>query len=410
MQKWAKGEPGDLGQGAGAIRAAMAQLEMLLGPPEQEPDLRLGSSALTALAEACRSAGEEANVHLAELALGALSEPRFRLACREGAALEQIGVALDIAAKSLRERGTEQHGRSGDFLQQIPPHITDLMARGFWRAGARARAADAIRTLLGQYLIARWDSALARAACRLFQELYENLHKHRRAVDCCHKRIGQFLKTFDDSANDAPVVDLGLGRYLLPFGCQTLDEAVARIIECVPAEEESTLHANIWNLIHSTLQANVHVCTAPTSLFRGLREQIDRQAQKVAEDSLGRAHAAKVYLERQVEQTDADADLATAFDQAKPELVHSRDTSQEFNILAVPPGPEGERFCGLVKHALPDVPLRTAPSTDDIVFYREQSIAGLDELPQMGAAAREHYTHLLSTAQFGPHSRIDIVW
>src|SRR5262249_9432617 len=147
--------------------------------------------------------------------------------------------------------------------------------------------------------------------------------------------------SFDDSTSDAAAVDLGLGRYLLPFGCQTLDEAVARIIECVPVEEENALHDDIWKMIHSTLQENVHVCTAPTSLFRGLREQIDRKAQKVAEDSLGRAHAAKVYLERQAEQGDADADLAAAFDEAKPELVYSqRDTSQEFNILAVPPGPE----------------------------------------------------------------------
>jgi hypothetical protein len=409
MQTWGKGEAGDLGKGAGAIRMAMSQLEMLLGPPEQEPDLQLASSVLKALAEAGRSVVETANPQLAELALGALSEPRFRLACKEGAALEQIGAALDKAGQGLRQRGTEQHRRSGDFLEQIPPHITELMTGGLFRGRARARAADAIRILLGQHLLARWDSALARAACRLFQELHENLHKHRRTVDCCHKRIGQFLKTFDDS-NDAPVVDLGLGQYLLPFGCRTLDQAVARIIECVPAAEETALHDDIWNLIHSTLKQNVHVCTAPTSLFRGLREQIDRKAQKVAEDSLGRAHAAKVYLERQAEQTDADADLATAFDQAKPELAHGRDASQEFNILAVPPGPEGERFCGLVKHALPDVPLRTAASTDDIVFYREQSIAGLDELPQVGAAAREHYTHLLSTAQFGPHSRIDIVW
>jgi hypothetical protein len=411
MKAWEKGEPGDFGTGAGAVRTAMAQLDTLLGPPEFEPDLQLASSALMVLAEACRSVGEAANGPLAELALGALSEPRFRLACKEEAALGQLGVALDSAAQVHRQRGAEQHQRAGEFLEQIPPHITEIMKGGFFRGRARARAADAIRSLMGRYLIARWDSALARAACRLSQELHENLHRHRRSVNCCHQRMGQFLKTFDDSTNDAPVVDLGLGRYLLPFGCQTLDEAVARIIQCVPPEEENALHDDIWKMIHSTLKDNVHVCTAPTTLFRGLREQIDRKAQKVAEDSLGRAHAAELYLERQAEQADADADLVSAFDEARPELVHGqRDASQEFNILAVPPGPEGERFCGLVKHALPDVPMRTAASTDDIVFYRERSFASLDELPQLGAAAREQYTHVLSTAQFGPHSRIDIVW
>jgi hypothetical protein len=411
MKTWEKGEPGDFGQGAGAIRTAMAQLEMLLGPAEREPDLQVAGSGLTALCEAVRAVNEAANGHLAELALSALSEPRFRLACKEEAALEQLAASLDSAAHALRQRSVEQHERSGAYLQKIPPHVAELMKGSFFRWSARARAADAIRALLGRYLIARWDSALARAASRLSQELHINLHTHRRAVGCCHKRIEQFLKTFDDLTSDAPVGDLGLGRYLLPFGCQTLDEAVARTVECVPAEEENALHDDIWKMIHSTLQENVHVCTAPTSLFRSLREAIDRKSQKVAEDSLGRAHAAKVYLERQAEQGDADADLASAFDEAQPEIVHShRDSNQEFNILAVPPGPEGERFCALVQHALPDVPMRTAASTDDIVFYREQSFASLDDLSQLGAAAREQYTHIRSTAQFGPHTRIDIVW
>jgi serine/threonine protein kinase len=410
MQGWGKGEPGDVGQGAGAIRMAMTQLESLLGPAEREPDVQLGSSALTALAEASRSLSEAANRLLAELALDALSEPRFRLACMEEAAVEQIRAALDCTAQGLKKRSAEQHQRSGDLLQQIPPHVTELMARGIFRGKARTRAADAIRMLLGQYLIARWDSALARAAWRVCQDLHENLHKHRRAVNCCHKRISQFLKTFDDSTSDAPTVDLGLGRYLLPFGCRTLNEAVERIIGCVPPEEENTLHDEIWKLIHSMLQDNVHVCTAPTALFRSLREQIDLKAQKVAEQSLGRAHAAEVYLERQADHTDADAELATAFDEAKPELMHGRDASREFTILAVPPGPEGARFCGLVRHALPDVQMHTTASTDDIVFYREQAFASLDELPQLCAAAREQYAHVLSSAQFGPHSRIDNAW
>jgi eukaryotic-like serine/threonine-protein kinase len=411
MQSWAKGRPGDLGTGDGAVRKALAELEALLGSPEQEPDLQLDSPLLTALAEARRCVAEAAEGQVAELALGALSEPRFRLACQEEAAQEQLGVVLDATAQCHGRRSAEQRRHAHDIFQQIAPFRAELQAGGLFRGWARARAADSIRILLARYLNARLNSVLELAACRLFQELHANLHKHRRAVDCCHKRIGQFLNTFDDLATDAPPVDLGLGRYLLPFGCQTLDEAVARILDSLPAEEEDALRDNVWRLIHSTLQENVHVCTAPTSLFRGLRERIDCKAEKVAEDSLGRAHAAKVYLERQAEHANVDTDLASAFDEAQPELGPGHgNANDEFSILAVPPGPEGERFRALVKHALPDVPMVTAVSTDDIVFYREQSFASLDELPQLGAGAREQYTHILTTEQFGPHSRVDIVW
>jgi hypothetical protein len=339
-----------------------------------------------------------------------LCEPRLRLGCQEEAAQEYLLAALDESAQLQRQRSAEQRSAALDLVQKIPPHLEELHAGGLFRGKARARAADAIRTLLGKYLIARWDCVLSLAAYRMFQELHANLPRHRRKVGCCHKRLGQFLKTFDDSATEAPV-DLGLGRYLLPFGCRTLDQAVTCILENLPSQEENALHEKIWKLIQATLQENVHVCTAAPSLMRGLCERIDRETEKVAEDSLGRAHAAEMYLERQAEYPDADSDLAGAFDEAQPELgLGQGQSSREFSILAVPVGPEGDRFRALVQHALPGVPMRTAVSTDDIVFYREHAFEGLDELPQLSAAAREHYKHILATAQFGPHSRIDIVW
>ena len=76
--------------------------------------------------------------------------------------------------------------------------------------------------------------------------------------------------------------------------------------------------------------------------------------------------------------------------------------------MAVPSGPEGERFRALVQHALPEVPMAAAASTDDIVFYRERSHFNLTDLPQMGALARTMYEQILASESFGPHSRADI--
>jgi hypothetical protein len=255
----------------------------------------------------------------------------------------------------------------------------------------------------------RWDGMVALALSRLYQDLQGGLFKYQRSLDCCHKRIDQFLKTFGAEATKPPRADLGLGRYLLPFGCRTLEEAVKRILDSLPPAEESALHVRVWDLIRATFRDNVHVCTAPGSLFRGLRERIDREVEKVAEDSLGRAHAAEVYLEQHADDSDADDDLAGAFDEAQPELAGSTTAGRPgFCILAVPPGPEGERFRALVRHALPDVPMRAAASTDDIIFYREQPHLGLTDLPQLGPTAREIYRQVLATEQYSPHSRADI--
>jgi serine/threonine protein kinase len=410
VQRWAKRASGDLTKGPMAVRKAMQELEEALGPPKSEPDLNLACPVITALAEGCPSVAKAAERQLAELALAALSEPSFRLACKEEAAQEQLGTVLKEASRWYQHLSEERREQAYNLWQKIPPVITELQIDGMFRGRAKARAAAAIAELSSQCLSARWNSLLSLAASRLCEDLRVNLHKYYRALRCCHKRIGQLLGSFVPAASDAPV-DLGLGRYLLPFGCQTLEEAVARILDSLPPEDEQALHGNVSKLLRSTLRQSLHVCTAPASLFRELREEIDREVEKLAEDSLGRAHAAAVYLERQADQGDADTDLAGAFDEAQPELGHGqRAARRAFSILAVPPGPEGERFRALVKHALPGEPMRSAATTDDIVFYREQSFESFDELPQLSPAAREQYQQILSTAQFGPHSRVDIAW
>ena len=83
LQSWAPGAPGDPGKGPDAVRKAMDELEQLLGPAKNEPDLAADSPAMAALSQACRAVAEPANDQVAGLALRALSEPQFRLACIE---------------------------------------------------------------------------------------------------------------------------------------------------------------------------------------------------------------------------------------------------------------------------------------------------------------------------------------
>jgi hypothetical protein len=117
-----------------------------------------------------------------------------------------------------------------------------------------------------------------------------------------------------------------------------------------------------------------------------------------------------LYLEQHAEDPEVNADLAAAFDEARPELGGSPEAArQELCVLAVPPGPEGERFRALVDRALPETQMHAAASTDDIVFYRERAQVILTQLPQLGPAACAVYQQVLATDPFGPHSRNDIV-
>jgi serine/threonine protein kinase len=409
VQRWAKGAPGDLTKAPAAVREAMEDFKQALGAFDSAPDLLATRPVITALATGCAAVGRAAEQRLVDAIPGALSEPSFRLACKEDAAQEQLSNVLREAARCHQQHSAEHCKQAADLWQQIPPLIAELQLDGMFRAKARARAADRIRELAARCLGARYASVRSLAASRLCDEVRANLHRYYRALRCCHKRVSQLVGSLAPAA-ETPV-DLGLGRYLLPFNCQTLEAAVARILDSLPGAAEADLHDNVSNLIRATFTQHLHVCTAAPSLFRDLREKIIREVDRLAEDSLGRAHAAEMYLERQPDQTDVATDLVGAFDQAQPELCNGqRAVGRDFSILAVPPGPEGERFRALVKHALPEVPMQSAATTDDIVFYREHSFASLDELPQLGQPARKHYEQVLAIGQFGPHSRIDIAW
>jgi len=409
LARWAQGGPLDLGRNSEALPAALEEVQQLLGPVQSELSLDLPSSPAIALREASRVVAKNAEAQLAQITLSILEQPHFRFACKEAAAQAQVGIFLEEAARLHRRLSDEKHSVAASALEQISALEATMQKNGLFRAKAKARAAAGIVQNLGECLGARWDGMVALTLGRMFQDLQVCLYKYSRNLACCHARINAFLRTFDMAAKSQLRADLGLGCYLLPFGCRTLEEAVERILDSLPPAEEKSMHDSVWELIGATLHDNVHVCTAPVSLFRGLRERIDREVEKVAKDSLGRAHAAEIYLEQHTDDSEADADLASAFDEAQPALAGSpRKGSQGFCILAVPPGPEGERFRALVRHALPDVPMRAAASTDDIVFYREQPCLRLSELPQMGQTAREVYEKVLATNKYSPHSRTDI--
>jgi hypothetical protein len=411
VERWAKGGAGDLSRQPTAAPEALGQLEELLGPPQCEPSIDLSSPLVAALAEATLGLAQEAEGKLAEIALSALTEPQLRLCGNEQVAQDLLGAALGEAARSAKAIGEKQWQQALEIYQLVPALLEKLRESSVFRWGAKRRAAAGLVELFHKYFAGRWESMLMTSVARVFCELQARLHQHQRAVHCCRGKIAQFLKTFSAlTDSESAESHLGLGRYLLPVGCRTLQESVARILANLPPEEEQALQENVRNLIRKTLQEHVHVCTAPASLLRELREAIGRHVEAVAEASLYRAHAAQVYMEQHAEDPAAAADLAAAFDEARAELAGlGRGLGREVCILAVPPGPEGERFRALVRHALPEVPFLAATSKDDIVFYREHSDVVLSELPQLSPAAKEMYHQVLATEAFGPHSRTDII-
>ena len=105
--------------------------------------------------------------------------------------------------------------------------------------------------------------------------------------------------------------------------------------------------------------------------------------------------------------------MAAFFDEAAPELSTGRGprsatSGTEMVVLAVPPGPAGERFRDLARRGLPNTEVHDAASPDDVLIYRERSNLALADLEHLGPVGRDAYAQMTSTENFTPHTRSDI--
>jgi hypothetical protein len=354
--------------------------------------------------------GSRLEAHLPELVLHALAEPYFRVLGMEDRLQEGLTAALAEQARSHASQAEQLCRKAAAALYAEKAALLGVLQKGsFWGWQRKNRVAADLIDLVRSYAMTRWQAMMQQALGTVYRDLENNLQKYLRNVDCCRKRLASFLKSLEGAPEGNTNVDLGLGQYLLPAGCRSLASACDQILAVLGDEEFEQINTQVRGLISRALQDQLHVCTAPESFFKELEEAVHRQVTAFAEAPLGRAHAAEMYVAQRGEDDTAVQELAGAFHEATPELAGARVAPEdELNILAVPPGPEGEHFRKLVQQALPDQPLVPASSKDDIVFYRELLRLSLTALPQMREAAQQAYAQFLTSDAFTPHSRTDI--
>jgi hypothetical protein len=407
---WTEGGTSRLCSAPAAAYQMLADADRLLGSVAVSE----GPAVVTVLEEtldrAVADLGEKLDQQLADLALCAVCEPQFRLTGLEGAVQERLIAELRMKAREQNNRADSLAQQAAAMRDSMAPFLNVLQERSMWARGKRIRAAQELLDKLPAFVSARWAMLLCARLSTLIEGLAERMERYVRNLSCCRPRINQFLQGFKDPhAPGQGDVDLGLGRYLLPNGCRTLSDAGAQMLAALSHEELLALEAQVQMQVGKALQDHIHLCTAPADFFKNLQERIYQEVAAFAEAQLTRAHAAEVYLEQNAEEDSVLGDLASAYDSAIPELTGSRETRHsEIRILAVPPGPEGERFRTLARRAMPETDLVPAASTDDVVFYREQPISDLTALPQLGPAGQKAYCEFLSDRQVSPYSRTDI--
>lgn len=388
-----------------AVREVLKQVEDLVGRPEGTT-----GSRSTRMKEVLEGAGQELATawgqRMAELAVGLIEQPEFRLAGAEEAirqfvhSIEQVLHHYEPLVKELTTRVNDAHGRIFTLLG----NVQEIAAGGRRAATLVSNLIELVRL----YPKWRYQSLVLQQVTAVYISLRGYLSDQLRDINFCRARLGEMQRSFD-TPPPGGVTESSFRRDFFPAGCRNLDEAVAQFLARLTPADVQELDAQVQEQITQQFTALRYVCLTSSNLLRNLEHAMQGVAETFVSTLVGSTNVAEMFLAHYEEPTAAVRAIQEAYQAAAPETPNqSPSAPEEVCVLAVPAGESGQRFAELAREALHGVDFDLSQSPDDIVFYRELPRVALADLEQVGPLASEAYNQMTTLEHFTPHSRIDI--
>ncbi|HEY7328100.1 MAG TPA: tubulin-like doman-containing protein [Gemmataceae bacterium] len=409
------------------IAEALEQFEQLLGKPQDDGLSEMPGSLVVALREAADKLVQQWGQKLAELPVRLIEAPEFRLAGAEEAirqmtaSIEQTLQNHEPLARELTVRAAELYDRLLKLLS-APVSPSGSMPRrsgvsSVFRkvtpAGRKLPPLAEIQELLRDYSKTLYQSLLLRQAGNVFLTLRGHLADEMREINFCRNRLGELLNELEGSADSMQSKSSAV-KHLYPIGCKNLNEAVEHYEGHVKEDALNELDARMEAMFKKQFTALVNVCLASGSVWKNVEEAMRHTAEEFMAERLSDMDVAEMFFNQYDDPDEAVAAFADFFNEATPQLPSSlvpsgqEAQSSELCVLAVPPGPAGERLRTLAAQALPNVEWQAASGDEDIVLYRECANLPLVELPQLGPLALDAYRQMSNAEHFTPHCRCDV--
>jgi serine/threonine protein kinase len=383
----------------------------LLGKPEDNALPEPSGKVVQALCQIGQSLVNLWGQKLAELPVHLIEEPDFRLAGAEEAvrqvvaSIEQVLQHQEPLLRDLSTRAAEAY----DHLQALvtPP------APGTKRPATYA--ADVLELLRG-YSKWHYQSLVLQQVASAFVSLRGHLSDELREINFCRVRLTELLRLLEEGKHAAAngsgpqgARKTASGTEYYPAGCKNLQEAVDRFLAAIPAEAVHELDAGLEAMFKQQFVALVHVCLTTANVLKNVEPAMLQTAEAFVEAQLTEFNVAETFFEQNPDDEAAAGAIASFYDEAAPELSPGRTSAvSELFVLAAPSGPAGDHFRERARAALPEVEAIPAPSTDDVILYRELSNLSLTDLDQLGPVGQDAYRQMTAAENFTPHSRIDV--
>jgi hypothetical protein len=392
------------------IEEALKRIADQVGRPEDDPSAAEQPALVALLRETGDYLATEWSQKLAELVVQLLEDPAFRLAGAEEAT-RQLVATIEQVLQQQEPLAREMTARSTGAYQRL-----QLLLAAPTAGKIKAPPAGEVVELLRKYARWRWQALQLTQTAAAFLCLRGHLSDELRELGFCRVRMGELQRGFEALRQKDPEAPPASGQLLLPPGCNTLAQAVEQVLASAGTDTLLELDREMEEMLRGKFGSLVQVCLASADTTRVVLTAMFETAEQFAVRLLPPQGAADLFEARTDEEQCSD-ELGSFYDEAAPELLASRlaasakpEQDQELCIVAVPPGPAGERLVALARGALHEADPQTTASEDDILVYREVANQPLADLEQLGPLGRDAYHQMSAAEHFTPHTRIDVTF
>ncbi|QEL13622.1 tubulin-like doman-containing protein [Limnoglobus roseus] len=392
-----------------AAYEVIEQLFEVVGTPDADGEKP--SSLQRVLDERHKKVVAEVEGHLSAMAVAFIEQPQYRLSGAEEvlnqilARLKRIISGLEGVRAQMRTDVYDTYGRLANVMNGLDTGRT-LGVIGPRKAAVTGELLD----LMEHYPNKRLKLHVLDTTLSIYRRLLASTPEFVREIALCRQRLTEIMALIAPPGEAAKVFPTGPGRMILPHGVEGLDGAADLFLGALPPQDIVDLDARLQKEIETRYRSLVGVCVKPqnTPSFLTL---LATMAREFLDERLEKSDPAAVFFRYRAETApNTPKMLVNSFEESAPDLTSiSGKPQMEATILAVPLGPDGDRFRQTVESLLPGIGFIPAPLPDDIVFVREYPLLPLAELPQLAAYGREAYQQQLAT-EINPHTRTDLPW
>lgn len=343
---------------------------------------------------------EETRQRFTAVTFGLIEDPEARLYGAEEALRK--AVILLTQEKATAEHLTETYTQEANNLRQrLMTRTGNLSALAGWLLKGSSQAAEIVEGLRS-YATLRYQALLMPRLFAVYRSLAERVPDQLHEVRNCRTKIGEVLKTVNESARvGADEVILGAAQTLFPGGARDFEDASQRLLSKFSGAGLLDFDRSLQAIFEKPHEPLAETCRGSTGTKR-LAHDLLQQAAACVERELAGLDTARLLVERCGGATGVRQELQRVFQQ----MTGADKSPPGGATLFVPAGEAGEFVGRIAREALPGITV--VVRGEEIVLYRERTWARLADLPQLGPRARDAYARVNAMSPGSTHARTDV--